>query len=59
MFSCEFFEIFKNTFFYRTSQMAASVGVEFFVNFFADLRMSLGFLEYLDLLSAIYNSNIV
>ena len=41
VFFCEIYEIFKNTFLYRTPQVAASVCVEFFIIFFADLRMSL------------------
>ena len=31
----------------------------FFINFFGDLRISLGLLKYFDLLSSVYNSNIV
>ena len=53
VFSCEIYEIFKNTFFYRTPQVAAWVGVEVFINFFTDLRMSLALLEYFD--SSVYN----
>ena len=53
------YEIFKNTFFDRTPQVDSSIGVEFFRNFFADLRMSLGVLECFDLLSSVYNPKVV
>ena len=43
---------------FSSSSCGSSLGVEFH-NFFADLRMSLGLLEYFDLLSSVYNSNIV
>ena len=33
--------------------------VQSFIIFFADLRMSLGLLEYFDLLLSVYNSNII
>ena len=37
-------QTFSERFFYRTPQVDASVA--FFINFFEDLRMSLGLLEY-------------
>ena len=44
---------------FSSSSCGSVLGVEFFIIFFADLRMSLGLLEYFDLLSSVYNSNIV
>ena len=46
----------------QTNSIVAAVKVHLvqsFIIFFADLRMSLGLLEYFDLLSPVYNSNIV
>ena len=43
---------------FSSSSCGSSVRVEFH-SFFADLRMSLGLLEYFDLLLSVYNSNIV
>ena len=43
---------------FSNSSCGSSLGVEFH-NFFADLRMSLGLLEYFDLLSSVDNLNIV
>ena len=53
------FTKFLGKFFYRTPQVADSFDVEFFIIFFADLRMSVGLLEYYDLLLSVYNSSIV
>ena len=58
-FSVKLTKFLRTIFLYRTPQVTASVGVEFFINFFPDLRMSLGLLGYIDLLSSVYNSNIV
>ena len=40
------------------SQCGSALGVEIHI-FFADLRMFIGLLEYFDLLSSVYNSNII
>ena len=42
---------------FSSSSYGSSLGVRF-RKFFADLRMALGLLEYFDLLSSVYNSNI-
>ena len=44
---------------FSSSSRGSLLGVEFFIKIFEDLRMSLGLLEYFDLLSPVYNSNIV
>ena len=41
---------------FSSSSCGSLLGVEFFIIFFADLRMSL---EYFDLLSSVCNSNII
>ena len=43
---------------FSSNSCGSSLGVETSIIFFSDL-MSLGWLEYLDLLSSVYNSNIV
>ena len=43
---------------FSSSSCGSALGVGFHV-FFADLRMFIGLLEYFDLLSSVYNSNIV
>ena len=44
---------------FSSSSCGSLFGVEPFINVFADLRMSLGLVEYGDLLSSVYNWNIV
>ena len=44
---------------FSSSSSGSLLGIEFFIIFFADLNISLGFPEYFDLLSSVYNSNIV
>ena len=63
---CSLDIFFVNSFLNKFSSRSCGspLGVEFFYFyfyflFFSDLRMSLGLLEYFDLLSSVYNSNIV
>ena len=44
---------------FSSSRKGSSPGVEFFINLFADLKMFLRLVEYFDLLSSVYNSNLV
>ena len=44
---------------FSCSSCGSLLGVDFFINFCADLRMSVGLLNYFDLLSSVYNSNII